>query len=66
MCGGLVLGHVGGMQGGCTGRVGIQGGYTGWVSGGLYRVLPQHPREDLPDSGAGPGRPCRGLEWVVR
>ena len=42
---------------------------TGWVYrvGNTRGVLPSHPapREEDPDSGAGPGQPCRGWEWVV-
>ena len=47
-------------------RVGIQGGYTGWVVG---RVIPVHPAGcsgSKPDSEAGPVASCRGAEWVVR
>ena len=49
-----------GPTGGYT--VGNGEGYTG------YRGIPTHrPRaeEQTHDSGAGPVRPCRGLEWVV-
>ena len=50
------------------------GGYTGWVTRvgipggwveGLYRYPATLLGEQTSDSGAGPGSPCRGLEWVV-
>ena len=50
-------------------RVGTRVGYTGWVSRvaipGTHRGR-SDTRKVHPDSGAGPGRPCRGREWVVR
>ena len=45
----------------------MPGGYGVWVAGWVYRgVLPSHPAllEETHTSEAGPGRPCRGLEWV--
>ena len=39
--------------------VGTGEGYTGYPA--RVRLL----EEGTYDSGAGPGRPCRGLEWVV-
>ena len=49
---------------------GSLGGYTGWVPGraipgtGSTTQLPRaEPQEPIP-SGAGPGSPCQGLEWV--
>ena len=45
---------------------GYQGGYTGWWVGRAIPGTTQRPREDPPDSEAGPGQPCRGWEWVVR
>ena len=50
----------------CGGGVWYQGGYTGWVPGRVYRVLPtEHAEEPTPGypSEAGPGSPM-GLEWV--
>ena len=60
-----MLGHVGGMQGGCT-RVGV----PGWVYRVVYRegytgVLPTDRAGRAHDSEAGPVRACRALEWVV-
>ena len=55
--------------------VGVRTGYgtgvgsTGGYLGGLYRGTtspPSCPQGGAPYSEAGPGRPCRGLEWVVR
>ena len=42
-------------------EVGTRGGYTGVVPSRQGRT-----RKGYPDSEAGPGSPCRGLEWVVR
>ena len=48
---------------------GYQGGYTGWVYrvgiGGAIPVPHPAARGEAQDSGAGPGSPHRGLEWVV-
>ena len=55
--------HELGVPGGCT-RVGILGGYTGWVYWVLYRVPSQLPGEQSHTSEAGPGSPQGGLEWV--
>ena len=50
---------------GVPGWVWYQGGYTGGVLGGLYRVLPaQHPPEVLPAERA--PEALQGLEWVGR
>ena len=38
---------------------------TGWVGGGVIPVHPASCKAEVPDSEAGPGGPCRGLEWVV-
>ena len=43
--------------------LGIQGGYTGWVAGGLYRGYYPAARGEVLRQRSGPGRPCRGLEW---
>ena len=56
------------LVGGCTGwyRVGYG---TGWVPGrgntGVYPAAKDVPVKRSMDSGAGPGSPSRGLEWVV-
>ena len=50
---------------GVRARVGTWDGYTGGCRGGLYRVLPSQLESGGMYSGAGPGSPCRGLEWVV-
>ena len=44
-------------------RVGIAGGYTGWVLP-QPTLQPALLEESASPSAAGPGRPCRGLEWV--
>ena len=46
-------------------RVWYQGGYSGWVAGGLYRGTTQPPRKEGPDQRSGPRSPCRGRSgWV--
>ena len=47
------------------GRVYGWGMGLGLVGGGVYPVPSQLLEERYPDSGAGPGRACRALEWVV-
>ena len=59
---------------GCTAEVYGRGMVPGWVYGvgirvgytGVYYPATQHRARSHPDSEAGPGGPCRGLEWVVR
>ena len=53
------------LRGGVRARVGIQGGYTGWVGGGLYRVPSQLPGRGPQTAERAPEAPSRGLEWVV-
>ena len=52
----------------CTGGVwywvGILGGYTGWVYGVLYRVLPSCSRRG-PGTAERAPEPLQGVEWVV-
>ena len=53
----------------CAGWVYGRGMVPGWVGGWVYREGNTGPstllEERYPDSEAGPGRPSRGLEWVV-
>ena len=47
--------------------MGIAGwGMGRWVPGWVIPVPSTGPARSHPDSEAGPVRPCRGLEWVVR